>query len=56
MKKNFVIQKEFTGTLTLSDVEGDLSEGFYCPDNDGLLLYKELKKMKTGDKIKLTFT
>jgi lysophospholipid acyltransferase (LPLAT)-like uncharacterized protein len=54
-KNSFVLEKNINGTITISSQYIDfIDTGFVTPKGDGTQLNKFMKKLKEGDKIKIT--
>ena len=52
MKEKFELERNFTGSITISDVEGDFKPiGLITPKNDGLEFIRFVNSIKDGDRI-----
>ena len=55
MKRSFTLQKAFTGSISIIDGQGEFSQGFWMPNDDGIEFSRKMKKVKNMDKIRVMF-
>ena len=51
MKRSFTLQKAFTGSISIIDGQGEFSQGFWMPNDDGIEFSRKMTsshRLKSG--------